>query len=181
MKKTKKMSVMLAMVLSVTLLFGATIPAQAADAVVMFEVQKTDVNLDMTVPSELPIVFNYDGTNTYPTNWRITNNSSIAGVHLVSVELSSGGSGWTLLGEEEDTKTLEHDAKAVKFHVGKPGELKLVEPQTSTVGSVAFTEDEVNLATGESQLLEFMVERGAFDTALTSHKAFSMKLTFAYN
>ena len=82
MRKTKKMNVVLAMVLSMTLLLGATISANAADVTVSFEVQKTDVNLDMTVPSELPIVFNYDGTNTYPTNWRITNNSTLAGVHL---------------------------------------------------------------------------------------------------
>ena len=43
MKKTIKMNVVLAMVLSVTLLFGATISANAADVTVSFEVQKTDV------------------------------------------------------------------------------------------------------------------------------------------
>lgn len=177
----KKINVLLAALLSVTVLFGATIPAQAADAVVTFEVQKTDVNLAMTVPSELPIVFNYDGTNTYPTNWKITNNSTIAGVHLESISLSASSSGWSLLGEEDDAKALAHDTQAVKFYVGKPGELKLVEPQTTQTGSVTFAEDEINLATGESQLLEFMVERGAFETALASHRAFSMKLTFEYN
>lgn len=181
MRKTKKMNVVLAMVLSVTLLFGATISANAADVTVSFEVQKTDVNLDMTVPSELPIVFNYDGTNTYPTNWRITNNSTLAGVHLESVYLSASNSGWHLLGENEDVKALPHDTESIKFYVGKPGEVKLVEPQTTQTGTATFAEDEIRLASGESQVLEFMIERGAFETALPSHRAFSMQLKFAYN
>ena len=45
MKKTKKMNVVLAMVLSMTLLFGATISANAADVTVSFEVQKNRCQL----------------------------------------------------------------------------------------------------------------------------------------
>ena len=59
--------------------------------------------------------------------------------------------------------------------------MKLVEPQTTQTGTATFTEDEIRLASGESQVLEFMVERGAFETALPSHRAFSMQLKFAYN
>ena len=67
MKKTKKMSVMLAMVLSVTLLFGATISANAASSTVTFTVEQSDITTAVTVPGQLPIIFNADGTNTYPT------------------------------------------------------------------------------------------------------------------
>ena len=82
MKTTKKMNVVLAMVLSVTLLFGATISANAASASVTFKVEQTDINTAVTVPGQLPIIFNADGTNTYPSNWKIYNNSELAGVHL---------------------------------------------------------------------------------------------------
>ena len=74
MKKTKKMNVVLAMVLSMTLLFGATISANA----------------------------NADGSNTYPTNWIIYNKSEIAGVHLVTTDLKVRDGGWELLNESED-------------------------------------------------------------------------------
>lgn len=67
------------------------------------------------------------------------------------------------------------------LYVGKPGEVKLVEPQATQTGVATFTEDEIRLASDESQVLEFMVERGAFETALTSHRTFSMQLKFAYN
>ena len=57
----------------------------------------------------------------------------------------------------------------------------MVEPQTTQTGAATFTEEEIRLTSGESQVLEFMVERGAFETALPSHRAFSMQLKFAYN
>ena len=74
----KKLNVLLAAVLSVALLFGANISASAASAEVQFEVKATDVNVAVNVPTTLPIIFNEDGTNTYPTNWTIENKSAIA-------------------------------------------------------------------------------------------------------
>ena len=77
MKKTMKMNVVLAMVLSMTLLFGATISANAAESSVLFTVEQTNVNTAVTVPGQIPIIFNADGTNTYPTNWIIYNKSEM--------------------------------------------------------------------------------------------------------
>lgn len=181
MKKTKKMNVVLAMVLSMTLLFGATISANAASASVLLTVEQTNVNTAVTVPGQIPIVFNEDGTNTYPTNWIIYNKSEIAGVHLVKVDLESKGS-WELLKESDDVKTMAHDTRAIKFYMGTPGKLRLMSPYADGTASLAFEDDyAVSLASGANQQFEFEVERGAFNTAMSEHIAFGMTLTFAYN
>ena len=181
MKKTKKMNVVLAMVLSVTLLFGATISANAASASVVLTVEQTNINTAVTVPGQIPIVFNADGTNTYPTNWTIYNNSEIAGIHLVSVDLESKGT-WELLKESVDVTTLEHDTRAIKFSMGTPDKLRVMSPYADGTATLVFEDDyAVSIPAGGSQQFEFEVERGAFNTALSEHIAFGMTLTFAYN
>ena len=82
-----KMNVVLAMVLSMTLLFGATISANAASAEVKFDVKQTDINLAINVPTTLPIIFNEDGINTYPTNCEIQNVGVLGCVCLKKVDI----------------------------------------------------------------------------------------------
>lgn len=181
MKRTKRMNVVLAMVLSMTLLFGATISANAASASVLLTVEQTDVNTAVTVPGQIPIIFNADGTNTYPTNWTIYNNSEIAGVHLVTVDLATKGT-WELLKETDDVTTMAHDTKAIKFYMGTPDNLRIMSPYADGTASLAFEDDyAVSIPAGGSQQFEFEIERGAFNTAMAEHIAFGMTLTFAYN
>lgn len=112
MRKIRKMNVVLAMVLSMTLLFGATISANAASAEVKFDVKQTDTNLAINVPTTVPIIFNEDGTNTYPTNWEIQNVGILGCVCLKNVEMEATDAGWILLDEKE-----AGESKPIQFEV----------------------------------------------------------------
>ena len=181
----KKMKVLLAALLSVTVVLGTAIPTNAASADVNIEVQETTMdNVSVTVPTSIPIVFNADGSNTLPTNWTIENVSTIAGIHLAKIDMDAGSSGWKLLADSQNVKTLSKDTKSIKFSVGKSGALKLVAPTSgteSTSGSVTFGNTEIEIPSGETQVLSFGVERGAFTKSEASAKAFDMVLTFNFN
>lgn len=176
---------LLSVLLAATFMIGSVIPTQAASSDVTIEVKPTAMdNVSVTVPSTLPIIFNEDGSNTLPTNWTIENISSIAGVHLSTIDMDANGSGWKLLNQEQDTTKLSVDTKEIQFYVGKDANLKLVSPVDAEVaeeGTVAFGEDEISIDAGESQLLTFDVNRGAFTENLANAKAFDMILTFDFN
>ncbi len=177
--------VLLAALLSVTVIFGAAVPTYAASSDVKIEVKATTMdNVSVTVPTTIPIVFNADGTNTLPTNWTIENVSTIAGIHLSEIDMNAESSGWKLLAESQDVKVLSKDTKSIKFSVGKAGALKLVAPTSGTEsasGSVSFGDTEIAIPSGATQVLSFGVERGAFTKSEASAKAFDMVLTFNFN
>lgn len=182
----KKVKVLLAALLSVTVVLGTAVPTYAAEPVsdVKIEVNATDMNVSVTVPSTLPIVFCEDGTNTFPTNWTIENVSAIAGIHLKQVELNADGTGWKLVKDSESVKTQTVNGKAIKFFVGVPGNLKLVQPSNgneSETGAASFGNTDICIASGQTQDLNFAVERGAFTEIQASAKAFTMALEFEFN
>ena len=177
MGKTKKMNVVLAMILSMTLLFGATISANAASAEVNFDVKQTDTNLTV------PIIFNEDGTNTYPTNWEIQNVGVLGCVCLKNVEMEATDAGWTLLDQKVDTSKLPVDTKSVKFKMGTEGALRVVNPRTSdnpSLGLMYLEDDELTIEAGESKLIQFEVERGAFSEDISNRTTFNITLIFKY-
>ena len=51
----------------------------------------------------------------------------------------------------------------------------------SASGSVSFGSTDISIPSGESQILSFDVERGAFTKTEASAKAFDMVLTFKFN
>lgn len=181
----KKVKVLMAALLSVTVVLGTAVPTYAASTDVKIEVQATDMdNVSVTVPTTLPIVFNADGTNTLPSNWTIENKSTIAGIHLSNIRMDAGDTEWKLLADSEDVTGLSADTKSIKFSVGKAGALKLVAPSSGTAsatGSVNFDNTEISIPSGETQILSFAVERGAFTVTEASAKAFDMVLTFNFN
>ena len=181
----KKMKHLFTTILTLALVFGMTVPAHAASSNVNIEIQSTTMdNVSVTVPTNLPIVFNADGTNTLPTNWTIENRSTIAGIHLSEIQMNAGTNGWKLLDASEDTKQLAVNSKSIQFFVGKQGALKLVAPsegRSAASGSVTFGVNEIAIASGETQVLSFNVKRGAFTNAEASAKAFDMILTFEFN
>lgn len=185
MKKLVKGNKVLVAILSLVVVLGAAIPVNAASADVNIEVKATTMdNVSVTIPTQLPIVFNEDGTNTLPSNWTIENISSIAGIHLSTVDMDSEQYGWKLLAASEDTKELSADTKSIKFSVGKAGALKLVAPTSGTessTGSVNFGDTEISIPSGETQVLSFDVQRGAFTADEAAAKAFDMVLTFNFN
>ena len=181
----KQVKVLLAALLSVTVILGTAVPTYAASSDVKIEVKETTMdNVSVTVPTTIPIVFNADGSNTLPTNWTIENVSTIAGIHLAKIDMDAGSSGWKLLADTQNVKTLSKDTKSIKFSVGKAGALKLVAPTSgtdSTSGSVTFGNTEIEIPSGQTQVLSFGVERGAFTKSEASAKAFDMVLTFNFN
>lgn len=176
------MNKIFAAILSVTLLFGATMSANAAEASVLLTVEQSDINTAVTVPGQIPIIFNADGTNTYPTNWKISNTGEYTGVYLDYIKAEENSSGWELLGESEDLTKLSHDTQAFKFYMGKPENLKIFKPLADGGGSISFAENErISIPAGSSQLFGFKMERGVFNTARAEHIALKITLNFAYN
>lgn len=76
------------------------------------------MNVSVTVPSTLPIIFNADGTNTFADNWTIENVSALAGIHVTNVHLNGDGTGWKVVKDSETVKTQTVNGKSVKFFVG---------------------------------------------------------------
>ena len=185
MKLLVKGNKIVAAILSLVVIMGAAIPVNAASADVNIQVKATTMdNVSVTVPTALPIVFNEDGTNTLPSNWTIENISSIAGIHLSTVDMNANSSGWKLLAGSQDTKTLKADTKSIKFSVGKQSALKLVAPTSgneSVTGTVSFDDNAIAIASGQTQVLSFEVQRGAFTQDIADAKAFDMVLTFNFN
>jgi len=129
-------------------------------------------------------IVNEDGSNTLPSDWTITNKSTIAGIHLSQIDMDAGSTGWKLLAGTENTKELPVNTKSIQFSVGKGGALKLVTPTSGTSnakGTVSFGDTDIAIASGETQVLSFHVERGAFTEAEGSAEAFDMVLTFNFN
>ena len=181
----KKAKMLLAVILSATMILGGTITTYAASTDVTIEVEATVMDrVSVTVPTTLPILFNEDGSNTLPTNWTIENRSAIAGIHLASVSMDAKTTGWKLMAPSGDTKVLKADTKTIQFSLGKAGELKMVTPTTgaeSATGMAEFGETEITIPSGQTQVLSFAVSRGAFTKAAAAAKAFDMVLTFAFN
>lgn len=156
------------------------VPASASTDV-KIETKATQMNI--TVPTSIEFIFNEDGTNTLPTNFDITNNSQIAGVSLVKVEMNALTSGWRLLPASADTKTLAVDQKDIQFYMGLANQEKLVSSgnSASTSGSASWDNGELAIEASQSQNISFNVQRGAFNTSESSAKAFDMILSFEFN
>lgn len=169
-------------VLSVSALALSTlvIPASASTDV-KIETKATEMNV--TVPSSVEFIFNEDGSNTLPTNFNITNNSQIARVSLVKAEMDSANSGWRLLPSTSDTKLLAVDSKDIQFYMGLADNEKIVNPgnTVANTGNVTWDNGEITIDALQTQNIAFDINRGAFNSAQSSAKAFDMTLTFEFN
>lgn len=184
MNKTCKRNQIIAALLAVLVVFGTVIPVNAASADVNIEVKATTMEgVSLVIPSEVPIVFNEDGTNTVPTNWIMENRSEIASIYLAEIHMDSD-TGWTLLAGDFDPKQIPADSKRIIFSVGVEENFPLMEPDDGdecASGGAQFAKGEVTIPAGESKQLIFGVERGAYTETIASSKAFTMQLDFAFN
>ena len=160
----------------------APVFAATQGSVLNIEAKATTVN--MTVPGTAAIVFNADGTNTTPTNFNITNNSQIAGVHLESVDLNAGESGWKVVDASTDIKTQAVNTKNIRLKVGKEGQEQIVQPtsgNSNSTGKATLGQSLFSIAAEGTETMKFVVERGAFTTPEAEAKAFDMTLNFEFN
>ena len=200
----KKTQLLLGSTLCLGLMAGLAVPTNAATDVTI-EIQETDLNnnigyvedkdgdgipdadmseFSVTVPAVLPIIFNADGTNTLPTNWKIENRSSIANISLVKVELDAKESGWKLLPKAQEISNLAADTKAMKFYMGKSSNnLALVAPneENDSLGSYEWENGVFTIPVETVKNVSFKVERGAFTSSQSAASAFEMLLTFEFN
>lgn len=148
---------------------------------VSIETKATTVNVN--VPSTMAVVFNEDGTNTLPSDFTVTNNSKIAGVSLVKIDVDAGSTGWQFCKDTVDLKTRPADTKEIQFTAGKQGVTKLVAPtsEKGVTASAIFNSGEISIPASGSETLAFSMERVAFKQAESSSKAFDMTLTFDFN
>ena len=164
-------------------LVSAAVPAEAASAEILIKIYATNMNTSVSVPTQIPIIFNEDGTNTYPENWVIKNESSIAGIYLHQVRMDSGDTGWKVLASTIDTAKLPADTKSMKFSMGRENNLKLVNPGGGTenkVGVLIYNKQDIQIPVGEETQIHFNVERGAFTESADMQKAFDMELSFLF-
>ena len=180
----KRLSVVL---LALVILTMSAVPAFAVtEGSTNVTIQTKATTIDVTVPTDLPIVFNADGTNTVPTDFTIKNNSAIAGLHVAKIELTkANNSDWQIMHTNGDTKTLAANTKQIQFFIGLEGALKQVVPEGDAApadsGSYSFGASDITLNAGESKILRMDVKRGAFTEASAQSSAFTMAMTFAFN
>lgn len=139
--------------------------------------------MNVTVPGTSAMIFNEDGSNTYPDNFMISNKSAIAGIYLSSISMDAGSSGWKLADDTVDIKKQAVNKKTIRMKIGKDGVHKLVKPSTgseATSGVAEYGVRDILIPASENQVLSFDVDRGAFSTNQGVSKAFSMTLNFEY-
>ena len=165
------------------MVMGSTVPAFAAEFGTQLQIDAKATTVNMTVPGTAPMIFNENGSNTVPTDFTITNNSSIAAVNLASINLDANASGWTLVPEITDVKVQAVNKKAIKLKLGAEGFEKIVAPTgnvEASTGSVTLGQSDFSIEANGSKKLSFVVERGAFTTP-TSGAAFNMTMNFEFN
>ena len=107
----------------------------------------------------------------------------LVAVLTLVVVMGAGDSGWKVLASTSDTTKLSADTKSVKFSMGRPENMKLVNPgggTESAVGVLIYGNQDIEIPAGEEAQIGFQVERGAFTESIDMQKAFDMELTFKF-
>lgn len=185
----KKIKSLLLSVLSLMSLVGVAQPC----TVLADETKSTDINIStepatisVEVPTEVSVIFNADGTNTTPDNWKITNKSEVE-IVLSSVELNSKND-WTICaGFSEPGELVNKKATYPDIMTNKSGptgfalyddfgpcnytKATYVQSYGSNMGS---------MAKDESLTLSIDFVRGNFTSNIPSETAYTATLNFGY-
>lgn len=159
----------------------------AGDSTGVVSPSSTDINIEakattvkMTVPTTATFVFNEDGSNTYPTDFTITNNSSAKVVlqKAVFTEVNS----WKLQEVGYDFSNTK-DARELSLKLGNKEEtlVDVAKNETSSKWEAEFNYNlNKNGVTDGSDSLTFgwEADRGYYATAISSEKALTMELHF---
>ena len=165
---------------------GLIIPAMAVTASAFsseLKIQTEATTIDVTVPGQAAMIFNEDGSNTVPLNFKVVNNSQIAGIYMSEIDLDAGVSGWKIVNPTVDLKTMPVDSKAIRLAMGEQGNEKAAVPTAGTEDSTAKITYGVKgfvVPSANEKIINFDVERGAFSKNIPAGDAFTMNLNFEF-
>lgn len=151
-----------------------------------FTIDAKTTNVNVTVPTTAPFILDEDGNTLVPNNFKVKNNSAIAGIYLSEISLNSKNNEWEVVNNEFNLKTMPVDSKKIRVTFGKDGMEKLVAPTNagvrgnSNTGSVAFKSGEIDIEAEQTQKLNFKIDRGAFSKSVGNATAFDMTLQFKF-
>lgn len=132
--------------------------------------------VNVTIPTEINVKFNADGTNTID-NLGIVNNSKNKEIYVNSISLDGSENNWSLLDSKTDIKTLSKDSKKVQFYVND----NIIEPNGEYKGLINFENKYSTIDSGDSGSLKFSINRGAFTKDIDAQKMFDMTINFGYS
>ena len=175
----KILSIIIAIVLTFCLSLSVFATGTKSSTV---NIQVKPTTMNVTVPSSMPFVFNEDGTNTYPNNITITNNSTISNIYLAKVEMNGSSTGWKLLKDTYDVTNLSVNEKATIFKMGLSGALHTVTPSTdkATTGVATWTQSEFTIKSKETKTLAFDIKRGSFTDSTAQSVAYNITMTYNF-
>lgn len=165
---------------------GLIIPAMAVTASAFsseLKIQTEATTIDVTVPGQAAMIFNEDGSNIVPLNFKVVNNSQIAGIYMSEIDLDAGLSGWKIVNPTVDLKTMAVDSKAIRLAMGEQGNEKAAVPTAGTEDSTAKITYGVKgfvVPSASEKIINFDVERGAFSKNIPAGDAFTMNLNFEF-
>ena len=180
-----KKQALLSAALTVGMLGMTVTPAFAAGngGNVNVDIQAKATTVNVTVSDTAAFVFNEDGTNTTPSNFTVTNNSEIAGLHLVSANFTQeADKGWTIEDQNYSFKTMAKDTKKVALQLGAEGKLKdVIKGTDGKTGKATFGANDFQLPAKTSKTVKFGVKRGAFSQAVANETAFKMVMNYEFD
>lgn len=146
-------------------------PIHAKDISVESTNASTEINV--SIPTELPIKMNRNGTNTIPKNFPIINRSKEMNFTISRIEINSSGE-WRIVSPDTDMTKLKVDDKALKFGINELGKDPIYLNSDGKNGSL---DTNTKLYTGETVFLIFEVERTALSKNINEPNAFNMEFT----
>ena len=136
--------------------------------------------VDVTLPTSYTIIFESDGTNTYPA-FEIQNNSKIGQIDLKNISAKANGN-WKFAADTTILNRMPKDTKQIKLKLGDKSKEKALSNNSSSPAAQVTANYAVNdfrIPAASKKQLSFVVDRTAFSKSATD-PAFGLTLTFDY-
>lgn len=165
------------------------VPVQASSNETDMKIEIKASVIDVNMPTELPVVFESDGSNTIP-DFVIQNNSTVdLNLHRVTFsEIKAvAGDQWSLTAEPDDFLEMENNVKTILVKTGAIGQEKGLilqeNPQQTALkdGIASFESGELKVPKNQSRSLGIKIKRGVFTKEASATDAFKIKVDFNFS
>lgn len=126
--------------------------------------------VSITVPSTISVSFNSDGSTTIPTDWKISNNSSVPMI-LTTVTLQEKND-WKLVKEADN----EINSKNIHLTLND----KEFDDKTNDTDNPTFTFNKEIATGGDSYTLNMKIDHGLYTQNITNQNALKATLRFTW-